>query len=315
MRHARTRYVRTVLLAAGLALAPAAAPLPASAQTPGTLDPRPLPALANPGDPSLPAKELFGRAAEPAPLAARALGSYAAGCLAGAVALPVDGPGWRVMRVSRNRNWGHPDLVALLERLAAATPEAVGWPGLLVGDLAQPRGGPMIWGHASHQNGLDADVWLTPMPETGVDRPARETMMATSVVRADRRDVDPAVWTPAHARLIALAARERRVERLFVNAAIKKALCRETTGDRSWLGKVRPMWGHDYHMHIRMTCPAGETGCALQAPVPPGDGCDASLDWWFTDEVLNPRPGGGGARREKTLADLPDACRRVLVAD
>ncbi|MGJ3262921.1 MAG: penicillin-insensitive murein endopeptidase [Salinarimonas sp.] len=310
MRHAPSRLLPPLLLAAALALLPAGA----SAQTLGTLDPRPLPPLANPHDPALPAKALFGRAADPAPLAARALGSYAAGCIAGSVALPVDGPGWRVMRVSRNRNWGHPDLVALLERLAAATPEAVGWPGLLVGDLAQPRGGPMIWGHASHQNGLDADVWLTPMPQAGVDRAARETMMATSVVRADRRDVDPAVWTPAHARLIALAARDPRVERLFVNAAIKQALCRETVGDRSWLGKVRPLWGHDYHMHIRLACPAGEDGCTPQAPVPPGDGCDATLDWWFTDEVLNPRPGGGGGRREKTLADLPDACREVLVA-
>lgn len=302
---------RRLLLAAALALAPSLA----TAQTPGTLDPRPLPPLTNPDDPALPAKELFGRAAGPAPLAARALGSYAGGCLAGAVALPIDGPGWRVMRVSRNRNWGHPELIALLERLAARTPEAVGWPGLLVGDLSQPRGGPMLWGHASHQVGLDADVWLAPMPEAGVSREARETMMATSVVRADRRDIDPAVWTPAHARLVALAASEPRVERLFVNAAIKKALCRDTRGDRSWLGKVRPMWGHDYHLHIRMACPAGDAGCEAQAPVPPGDGCDDTLEWWFTDAVLNPAPGGGGGRREKTLADLPDACRRVLVAN
>jgi penicillin-insensitive murein endopeptidase len=313
MRHAR-RHARRLLLAAVLALAPALAPSLASAQTPGTLEPPPLPPLANPDDPALPAKELFGRAAAPAPLAARALGSYARGCLAGAVALPIDGPNWRVMRVSRNRNWGHPELIALLERLAARTPEAVGWPGLLVGDLSQPRGGPMLWGHASHQVGLDADIWLTPMPEDGVTRAERETMMATSVVRADRRDVDYAVWTPAHARLIELAAREPRVERLFVNAAIKKALCRDTTGDRSWLGKVRPMWGHDYHVHIRMACPAGETGCEAQAPVPAGDGCDATLDWWFTDAVLNPTPGGGGGRREKTMADLPGECRRVLVA-
>ncbi|WP_188912151.1 penicillin-insensitive murein endopeptidase [Salinarimonas ramus] len=310
MRHART--LRRLLAAAATAFA-LASPA-AMAQTPGSLDPRPLPALANPDDPALPAKELFGRAAEPAPLEARALGSYAGGCLAGAMALPVDGPGWRVMRLSRNRNWGHPDLVALLERLAAATPQAVGWPGLLVGDLSQPRGGPMIWGHASHQIGLDADVWLTPMPERGVSPAERETMMATSVVRPDRRDVDPEIWTPAHARLVALAAREPRVERIFVNAAIKRALCRDTTGDRSWLSKVRPMWGHDYHMHVRITCPPGQAGCEPQAAVPPGDGCDATLDWWFSDEVLNPAPSSGGGRREKTLADLPDACRRVLVA-
>src|ERR1044071_3967237 len=58
-----------------------------------------------------PANELFGAAPGPAPLAARAIGSYARGCLAGAVALPINGPGWQVMRLSRNRNWGHPRLL------------------------------------------------------------------------------------------------------------------------------------------------------------------------------------------------------------
>ena len=64
------------------------------------------------------------------------------------------------MRLSRNRNWGHPKLVEFLERLSAKGAK-VGWPGLLVGDMAQPRGGPMLTGHASHQVGLDADIWLT----------------------------------------------------------------------------------------------------------------------------------------------------------
>ena len=66
-----------------------------------------------------PANELFGAAPGPAPLAARAIGSYARGCLAGAVALPINGPDWQVMRLSRNRNWGHPRLVDFLERFAA----------------------------------------------------------------------------------------------------------------------------------------------------------------------------------------------------
>ena len=65
-----------------------------------------------------PAKELFGAAKTPAPMAARAIGFYAKGCLAGAAALPVDGPAWQAMRLSRNRNWGHPKLVALVEKLA-----------------------------------------------------------------------------------------------------------------------------------------------------------------------------------------------------
>src|SRR5215213_5749769 len=88
-----------------------AAPI-AVAQDRGTVDPKPLPPLANPNDPATPAKELFGRKPNPASLAARSIGFYSKGCLAGADALPVDGRTWQVMRLSRNRNWGHPALVS-----------------------------------------------------------------------------------------------------------------------------------------------------------------------------------------------------------
>ena len=91
----------------------------------------------------------------PAPLAARSIGYYTAGCLAGGVALPINGKTWQVMRLSRNRNWGHPNLIQFLERFAEKVP-SVGWPGLLVGDLAQPRGGPMLTGHTAN-----ALVWVT----------------------------------------------------------------------------------------------------------------------------------------------------------
>lgn len=284
----------------------------ARAQDRGTLNPKPLPPLANPDSPSTPAKELFGRKAEPAPLAARSIGSYARGCLAGAQALPVDGDTWQVMRLSRNRNWGHPRLIALLERLSKRAP-GVGWNGLLVGDIAQARGGPMLTGHASHQIGLDADIWLTPMPDRRLSRAEREEMSATNVVRADKLDVDYKVWTPQHLALIRTAAKDGQVARLFVNPAIKRALCREAGSDRAWLTKVRPTWGHNYHFHIRAECPPGEAGCSDQDPPPVGDGCGADLDRWFTDAMLNPRPGGK-PRPPLTMAQLPEECRRVLVA-
>ena len=283
----------------------------AEAQDPGTLTPKPLPPLANPDSPSTPARELFGRKAEPAPLAARAIGGYARGCVAGAVALPIDGPTWQVMRLSRNRNWGHPRLIAFLERVGRKVPEINGWPGLLVGDISQPRGGPMLTGHASHQLGLDADVWLTPMPDRRLSREEREMMSATDMVRPDRLDIDPKVWTPGHTALIRAVAKEPEVARIFVNAAIKKALCREAGGERGWLSKVRPMFGHNYHFHIRLACPRGEEGCADQDPVPAGDGC-GELDRWFTKEMLFPKPGK--PRPPMTMAQLPAECRRVLVA-
>ncbi|HEY0352582.1 MAG TPA: penicillin-insensitive murein endopeptidase [Enterovirga sp.] len=284
----------------------------AAAQDRGTLDPKPLPPLADPSDPATPAKELFGRKPQPASLAARSIGFYSKGCLAGADALPVDGQTWQVMRLSRNRNWGHPALVAFLERLSAKVPRINGWPGLLVGDMSQPRGGPMITGHASHQIGLDADVWLTPMPDHRLSRAEREELSATNLVRKDGLDVDPAAYTPQHLALIRAASREAEVARIFVNPAIKKALCRDAGRDREWLSKVRPMWGHNYHFHIRLACEATGQPCQDQDPPAEGDGCGAELERWFTPAMLHPRPGK--PRPPMTLAQLPDECRRVLVA-
>jgi penicillin-insensitive murein endopeptidase len=307
-----TRHIQVLglamlaLLGAGIVSAPA--------QDKGTLTRRILPPLANPADPKLAAKELFGRKDEPAPLHPRAIGFYAKGCLAGAEALPVNGKAWQVMRLSRNRNWGHPQLLDTLQRLALQVPKIAGWPGLLMGDMSQPRGGPMLTGHASHQVGLDADIWLTPMPERELSRVEREEMSATMVVGPSRRDVDPSVWKPGHGAIIRAAAEDSRVERIFVNAAIKKALCREANGNGGWLRKVRPMWGHDYHFHVRITCPDDSPDCEAQDPVPAGDGCGSELDWWFRDSVLFPKPPRVPPKPKPpiTLADLPQQCRQVV---
>ena len=182
------------------------------------------------------AKVLFGREVAPAAGPAQAIGAYERGCLSGAVALPADGPNWEVMRPSRHRAWGHPVLIALLERLAAKLPAEAGWPGLLVGDIAQPRGGPMLTGHGSHQIGLDADLWLTPMPDRRLSPSERDELSATDVVTADGMGVD-AAWTPQHKRLLETVAREPVVARIFVNPAIKRALCREAGSERTWLTK------------------------------------------------------------------------------
>lgn len=212
--------------------------VPASTQDPGTLNPEPLPPLSNPNSPSIPAKELFARKTMPLPGLPRSIGSYADGCLAGAVALPISGPIWQVMRVSRNRYWGNPSLVAFIKRLADHAKE-VGWNGLIVGDMSQPRGGPMLSGHSSHQIGLDVDIWFTPMPDHELSPEEREFNMALNMVAKDRRDVDPAVWTHERTATVRAAAQDPVVTRIFVNAAIKKAMCREVGSGRSWLSKVR----------------------------------------------------------------------------
>lgn len=314
----RRRFAALLLLLPALAALLAASP-PALAQSNAEQEAeRRARVLAN--TPEWAAKVQFGRAATPAVgLQARAIGSYARGCLAGAQALAVDGENWQVMRLGRNRNWGHPDLIRYLESLSQAAPRVAGWPGLLVGDISQARGGPMLTGHASHQIGLDADIWLTPMPRARLNRDQRENMSATNMVRPDWMDVNPEAWTPGHTRIIRHSAQDARVHRIFVNPAIKVALCREAGTDRAWLRKVRPMWGHNFHFHIRIGCPDGSETCQEQDETPVGDGCGKELtDWLETQRkaIFTPRrPGPPGKPRPPMSVDqLPAECRQVLVS-
>ena len=243
---------------------------------PGTLDPQPLPPLPNPNTPNLPAKELFARKLTPLAGPARAIGSYADGCMTGAVALPIAGPTWQVMRLSRDRNWGQPELIKFIERLGPNAKKA-GWSGLLIGDMAQPRGGPMLNGHSSHQIGLDVDIWFTPMPGDPLTRADREFMRAVSVVGLDGREVNREVWTPADMAVVKAAAKDPEVTRIFVNAAIKKEMCSESDNDRAWLAKVRPWWGHSAHFHVRLKCPADSPTTAAATGSIPGSGRPFSI--------------------------------------
>lgn len=267
------------------------------------------------------AKQLFGKTPLPSVSEPQVHGFYSKGCIGGAVAMPTDGPNWQAMRLERNRRWGHPDLIKLLQTLSRDA-AADGWPGLLVGDISQPRGGPMLTGHASHQVGLDADIWLTPMPNRRFTQAERRDTSAVSVLKDNTLNVDPSKWTSAHGKLLARAASYSEVERLFVHPGIKKQMCESygaSSANNSWMIKIRPYYGHHYHFHIRMKCPAGSPNCRAQDPVPSsGNGCDASLDWWFTSEPWTPAKPDPNAKpkpkRITTLADLPSACSFVLSA-
>ena len=282
---------------------------------PGSLNPEPLPPLANPDAPSTPAKELFARKPTPFPGPALSIGAYSDGCLAGAVPLPITGTSWQVMRLSRNRNWGNPQLVRFLERFGNNA-KKVGWNGLLIGDMSQPRGGPMITGHTSHQVGLDADIWFIPMPDHVQTRQEREFTSAIDMVAEDRLDVDPQVWTHSRTDLIRTAAQDPAVTRIFVNAAIKKAMCREAGPDRGWLAKVRAWWGHAEHFHVRIACPADSPQCKPQPPPQPGDGCGHELDFWFKESTLFPKPPliPTPPKPPMTMAGLPAQCKQIVRA-
>ena len=266
------------------------------------------------------AKHLFGARELPARMAPQVHGFYSKGCLSGGIAIATDGPHWQAMRLSRNRRWGHPELIETIERLSRDAAQKDGWPGLLVGDLSQPRGGPMLSGHTSHQSGLDADIWLTPMPKRRLNNVEREGISAVSVLKAQSLVIDPDIWTEAHGRLIMRAASYPQVQRVLVHPAIKKKLCETWDGERSLLRKVRPHYGHHYHMHLRLFCPQGSPDCRAQNAVPADSGCGKALDWWFdvalkakepTAPTKTSRPK---APRPMLLNDLPSACAVVLDA-
>jgi penicillin-insensitive murein endopeptidase len=211
-----------------------------------------------------------------------------------------------VVRASRSRFWGHPSLIALVRDLAGRA-RGQFLPDLWIGDLAQPRGGPMSYGHASHQTGLDVDVWLDLSPKERTPVAAREDVRVASVVLPDETAVSRAQWRPGHATLIRSAAEHPAVDRVLVNHAIKRELCRTDAG-APWLRRVRPWRGHDSHMHVRLRCPAGDAECRDAPPPPPGDGCDASLGWWLTPEARQPPPRPPPA----SPPPMPAACAAIL---
>ncbi|WP_299441897.1 penicillin-insensitive murein endopeptidase [uncultured Rhodospira sp.] len=275
--------------------------------------------------PSLAAESPWSRQTTPAQGPVRVIGGYTEGCIAGAVALPLDGPGYAVLRPQRLRYFGHPDLIAVVRDLGARA-AAQGWGTLLVGDLSQPRGGPMSYGHASHEAGLDVDIWLRLWP-SGQPFPEAERRDPTevSMVRTGAETADPERWTPAHAALVRAAAQDPRVARLFVNPAIKATLCADfppdQDGNARWLRKVRSWYGHDAHLHIRLHCPADSPACEPQDPPPPGAGCEAEgFAWWF-DRIagrLAARTQAPGGAQATPVASPPQSvptdCEALLSA-
>lgn len=247
----------------------------------------------------------------PSPGPAQSIGGYAAGCIAGAQALPPEGTGYQVIRLSRQRNYGHPALNDYLKdfgrRVAAA-----GLGTALIGDMGQARGGPMPMGHASHQIGLDADIWLRlDLPAMG--RPGRESLEEIKYVDFDLMRVTPS-WSDKQAQMIRIAASDPRVARIFVNPAIKQAMCEHGWADRDFLRKLRPWGGHDGHMHIRLSCQPGSPQCEDQAAAPEGDGCGEELASWLErPPPSTPRPPAAKPP-EPRRARVPDACVPVLRA-
>ncbi len=276
------------------------------------------------------ANKLFGAMGVPSAQDPMPIGTYARGCAAGLVQLPESGPSWQAMRLSRGRNYGQPVMIQYIVDLSQAA-QALGWAGLYIGDISQPRGGPMTSGHASHQIGLDADIWMLPPRRLNLSHDEREAISSIPVRSADQKSVT-GNWTRSHHRLLKAAASDARVDRIFVAAAVKIEMCKTATNaDKKWLQKIRPVAGHDTHFHVRLKCPKGARLCETQTPTVAelsgnGNGCDDTLMWWVTDYLTPPKPTKKPKSkeddvprkkgpREFTMADLPRQCAKVLQAN
>jgi penicillin-insensitive murein endopeptidase len=284
-----------------------------SGQSDTNIDGTPLPDI-DPATLQGSAKAVFGAQRIGSQQTPAPYGSYSKGCAAGSEQLAETGPTWQAMRLSRNRNWGHPELVDFVENLSRKAAQQPGWNGIYVGDMSQPRGGPMLTGHASHQIGLDADIWMLPAANLNLSVAERENISSVSTRRSKGAYTNGS-WTRAHHEIIKAAAQDKRTARIFVFPGAKVQMCKNEKGDRSWLRKVRPWYGHHYHFHVRLACPKGARGCIDQAAPPPGDGCDDAQQW--VNNILNPPPPDPNApkpkpRREYKVADLPQQCSGVL---
>ncbi len=276
---------------------------------------------------------------------AQSIGDATAGCLSGAVSLPQNGTGYQLMRPTRGRSYGHPDLIRFIENIAKTT-NLQHWGVLLIGDLGQARGGPTPSGHRSHQTGLDVDIWYLlstardggsvatgttarmqeveqrrerlprePVrPQQATTRSLafneRETWSSPSILTVQSDAIDDNQWSSANERVLETAARQPEVDRIFVNPSVKRLLCtRKSSHD--WLRKIRPWWGHDDHFHVRLKCPLNNKNCTRQEPLPEADGCDASLAWWFSEQAKTPTP----AAKKPEPPVLPALCDVVLNSD
>ncbi len=254
----------------------------------------------------------FAAARTPGNRPTRVFGSYTKGCISGASQLSAGAGRWQILNPSRNRAWGHPSLINFISTLADSV-AADGFQGLLLGDMAQPRGGPLPSDHNSHQVGLDVDIWLTPMPNLPLSALELESFEPPSMVDIDRLAVNPR-FGAAQISMLTHAAQAPEVERIFVSPPIKQAICDRTAGtERVWLRKIRPWRGHMSHMHVRLACPTDSDDCKEQEPPPEGDGCGAELASWFKDASwLSSGSAPYVPEKALRLDQLPEQCQLLL---
>jgi penicillin-insensitive murein endopeptidase len=154
----------------------------------------------------------------------------------------------------------------------------------------------------------------------------RERLAPPAVVDLRTHEMT-ARWGSRVTRLLAAAAADPAVDRVFVNPSVKRALCAGPARRTPWFARVRPWWGHHDHFHVRLTCPEGNPLCTAQEPPPAeeDDGCGATLAWWFSPDAqatLARREQAAQAQGQAPGQEpgpaqgpiLPEACTALLPA-
>lgn len=203
-------------------------------------------------------------------------GFYSRGRLVSADLLPPDGFGFVKIHRPRNRGFGSFDLVQVLRETARQMQEL--FPSIdrvQIGDMSAEHGG-FISGHASHQNGLDADVAFLRLNRTEQDPESTSGFHESFVHNGFLTPNFDLARNWAYAKLLVATG---RVQRVFVNEVVKRGLCAYVAAqggletERETLRRLRVIRGHTDHFHVRVTCPAQSPDCAPQEEVPADPGC------------------------------------------
>ncbi len=242
-----------------------------------------------------------------------AIGTHNNGCILYSAELNKNGEGYKLPRIERNHNYGHPEMIALLEDYSYRVKEMLG-KDLLIADISKKNGGPIFMLHSSHQTGLDADIWFT-LYDDKQNLSSQDMASIKPLNMADEKLKSvSSYWGSNQEDIIKLFAQSEKVDRIFVNYNIKNYYCSKFR-NQDWQKKIRPWWGHNEHFHIRLKCPQGSEECISKGQEIKDDGCGNDLAWWFSDEAKQPKSKKEAEAKlteEQILERLPNRCKEIL---
>jgi penicillin-insensitive murein endopeptidase len=205
------------------------------------------------------------------------IGFYSKGRLLGAQSVFEKGTPIHKLFVSRNRLYTSDEMHDLL-RIAAEfiRQDYPNTAPLQIGDLSNHEGG-LAKGHASHQNGLDADVVYI-RNNNYVQSPKSDVWDEDFI---SKNTVSNNFSIERNFALFKHLVSTTPITRIFVDTVIKKALCdfAEKTGAMNdpmtieTLRRLRPQDLHRTHFHARIGCPVNDHECTPQSAPSTGSGC------------------------------------------